>query len=122
MILKLFPFAKKAMYFQEILELFCLSFKAFLLHEKTRKRLSGEFSRPKSTSMGAFKHQEITYEQWRSVNIYNGYSLLHEGCGWAWHGGGGDRRGSMKLGFMVWFSARVDKNLVTGYTIEMLFG
>ena len=41
------------------------------------------------------------HEQWQSVNIYNGYSLLHERCGWAWHGGGGDGRGSMKLGFMV---------------------
>ena len=45
----------------EILELFCSSFEAFLLRlKKIRRRLSEEFSRPKKESMGVFKQQEIT--------------------------------------------------------------
>ena len=70
MILIIFSFAKKAMYFQEILELFCLSFKAFLLHEKNGKRLSGKFTRPKNTSMGVFKHQEVTYARGLEIVFY----------------------------------------------------
>ena len=70
MILILFSFAKKTIYFQEILELFSLSFEAFLLREKIRKRLSKEFPRPKNTSMGVFKHQEITYGRRLEISFY----------------------------------------------------